>query len=242
MDYKKAAISLTIAILLLFPLLAYASFSSQNYLPVILHNYGTPLPTNGPTEPAGEAFVSGNFTYFVAENNDLHIFGEVQNDSERNLDSVKVTVDLLDSEGTFTGAESAGLWLADLPAGDRACFHLLFPNPPSWAVFEFRELEYGLAGLRLPGLVFRDDSGSYDPDREVYSIIGTVQNVHGSPLDEVKVVGTLYNRENRVIGCQYANPNSPHLEPEDVSAFFLFFRTGDLSAADHYRLQAGGRE
>jgi hypothetical protein len=240
MDFKKAVLCLTLLLLWIFPLAASANLATQVFVPVVQNQAPEPSPTSPP--PPGGAHVLDNFTYFEDESGELHIFGEVQNNTGLHLEIVEVTVDLLDSQGSITGSEFTYVWINNLPAGDKSCFHLSYPNPPPWAVFEFRELEYYSGGRPLPRMLVYDDHGSYDPLDHYYTITGMVLNDNGTRLEWVDIYGTLYNRENKVIGCDFNYINNDHLDPNQVSAFELFFDIGELSSVASYRLQVDGSE
>ena len=92
----------------------------------------------------------------------------------------------------------------------------------------------------MPNLTVLNDSGSYDPTFGWYEIIGQVRNDHGTRVEYVSPVGTLYNVSGIVIGCDFTYVNATHLDPNQTSSFKMTFVGRDYADVASYRLQVDG--
>ena len=191
----------------------------------------------------------GGLTLSTDDRGRLHFWGEVFNLGTETQRWVRVTIRLL-SDGGATLAEQndiAGLeWT--LP-GARNPFYLRFLTPPqSWhhfvihlagQVHNFNDLA---SPQPHPGLVV-DKIHFREIDRADLrcSIIGLLSNKGLAPAMQVKVAGTLYNPEGKVVGVL-----SPYLVPRGVLApgdsfpFELkYYALGGIVA--NYAVQVQGR-
>jgi hypothetical protein len=205
----------------------------------------TPTPTNTatPTQtplPSG-VYVLPNHSFYLTSWGSLHIVGEVMNNSGNHLTYVKISANLFSSGGQLLATDYTYAYLDNLPAGHRTCFDVLLLDAPSgWSYYEFESPTYWTDGSPLPNLTVLNDSGSYDPSAGDYGIIGQVRNDHGTRVEYVSPVGTLYNSLGTAVGCDYTYVNSTHLDPGQVSAFALDYYGGSYSDAVSYRLQVDG--
>lgn len=218
----------------------YLPYLSKEEPPTLM-----PTPTNTPTPtqtplPSG-VYVLPNYSFYQTSWGALHIVGEVMNNTSSHLTFVKISANLFSSEGELLDTDYTYAYLDDLPAGHKTCFDVLFLNPPSgWSYYEFEAPTYWTDGNPLPNLTILNDSGSYDPTDSGYKIIGQVRNDHGSRVEYVNSVGTLYNSSGTVLGCGYTYVNSTHLNPGQVSAFKIDYYGRDYGDVDSYRLQVDG--
>lgn len=205
----------------------------------------TPTPTNTPTPtqtplPSG-IYVLPNHSFYQTSWGFLHIVGEVMNNTSSHLTFVKVSANLFSAGGQLLDTDYTYTYLDDLPAGHKTCFDVLFLDPPSgWSYYEFETPTYWTSGEPLPNLTVLNDSGSYDPTDGDYKIVGQVRNDHGSRVEYVSPVGTLYNSSGTVVGCNYTYVNSTHLDPGQVSAFDIDYYGRDYGNVVSYRLQVDG--
>jgi hypothetical protein len=197
-------------------------------------------PTPTPTSVPPGVHVLSNHSYYVTSWGSLHFVGEVYNNTSNHLEYVRIAANLFNSRGGFVGTDYTYTALDTLPAGDRACFDLLFYEPPDdWAYYQFESPTYYTTDRGLPNLTILNDSGSYQYDGD-YEIIGMVRNDHGRRVEYVQPVGTLYNAVGTVVGCEYTYVNSTHLDPGQTSSFKMTFYGRDYADVASYRLQADG--
>ena len=200
----------------------------------------TPTPTATPTLPPTGVHVLENHSYYVDSIGYLHIVGEVKNNTADHLCFVKIPVNIFNSSGQLVDTDFTYTYLDNLPAGDKTCFEILLEEPADWSYYEFEPPSYWTDGEPLPNLTVLNDSGSYDPTFGWYEIIGQVRNDHGTRVEYVSPVGTLYNVSGIVIGCDFTYINATHLDPNQTSSFKMTFVGRDYADVASYRLQVEG--
>ncbi len=191
-------------------------------------------------EPPPGVYILNNHSDYVDSIGYLHIAGEVQNNTANHLRFVKITANIFNGDGQLLNTDFTYIHLGNLPAGDRTCFHILLEEPASWSYYEFEAPTYWTDGEPLPNLVVFNDSGSYNSTFGWYEIIGQVRNDHGTRVEYVSPVGTVYNASGIVLGCDFTYVNSSHLEPGQTSSFKMTFSGRDYANVTSYRLQVDG--
>jgi hypothetical protein len=170
----------------------------------------------------------------------LHIVGEVQNSTANHLRFVKITANIFNSSGQLLDTDYTYIHLDNLPADDKTCFHIILEEPAGWSYYEFEPPSYWTDGEPLPNLTVLNDSGSYNSTFGWYKIIGQVRNDHGSRVEYVSPVGTVYNASGTVVGCDYTYVSATHLDPGQTSSFEMNFTGRDYADVVSYRLQVDG--
>lgn len=201
----------------------------------------TRTPTHTPTPTPVPVQVLPNYSHHVNEWGELLIFGEVQNNTPYHLELVEVTANVFDAAGRLIDLKRGYTALDNLPSGDKGCFSVVFSRePPGWAYYQF-EVSYWTGGHPLPNLTVFNTSGSVDPTFGWYRIIGLVRNDHGSRVEDVQPVGTLYDGDGRVVGCDFTYTSVADLNPGQTSSFELIFSDrDDYSDVRAYRIQVDG--
>jgi hypothetical protein len=179
----------------------------------------------------------------------LHFWGEVFNLSETVQRWARVTVRLLDGNGVplVEGEDITALeWTL---AGARNPFHIRFLDPPKgWSTYEITvagqthdfadaQVPQPAPGLLVDRIHYREIGRA-----DLYcGLVGMLTNTGLVPATHVKVAGTLYDPEGRVVGLV-----SPYLVPRGVFApgdsmpFELkYYAVGGLVA--NYQVQTQGR-
>jgi hypothetical protein len=129
----------------------------------------------------------------------------------------------------------------NLPAGDRTCFEIIIPSPaPGWTSYEFEPPTFRIDGHPFPLLTPLNVSATYIPASGNYEILGEVRNDHGSLVENVRPVGTLYDLSNLVVGCAHTQVNTIDLDPGQTSAFKIVYEDRDYQDVAGYRLQVDG--
>jgi len=170
----------------------------------------------------------------------LHIVGEVQNNTTNHLRFVKITVNIFNGSGQLLDTDFTYIYLDNLLASERTCFQILLEEPTGWSYYEFEAPTYWTDGEPLPNLAVFNDSGSYNSTFGWYEIIGQVRNNHGTRVEYVSPVGTVYNASGVVVGCDFTYVNSTHLDPGQTSSFEMTFSGRDYADVTSYRLQVDG--
>ncbi|MFQ6058643.1 MAG: FxLYD domain-containing protein [Anaerolineae bacterium] len=204
----------------------------------------TPTLTNTPSPTAtrtpADVYVLSNHSHYVDSINYLHVIGEVYNNTANHLRYVKITANFFNSSEQLVDTGFTYTYLDNLPAGVKTCFHILLAEPAGWSYYEFEAPSYWTDGEPLPNLTVFNDSGSYDPTFGWYEIVGQVRNDHGSRVEYVSPVGTVYNASGTVVGCDFTYVNSTHLDPGQTSSFKMTFGGRDYADVVSYRLQVDG--
>jgi hypothetical protein len=169
----------------------------------------------------------------------LNIVGEVQNNTANHLRFVKITANIFNGSGQLLDTDFTYIYLDNLPASDRTCFHISLEEPAGWSYYEFEAPTYWTDGEPLPNLAVLNDSGSYNSTFGWYEIIGQVRNDHGTRVEYVSPVGTVYNASG-VVGCDFTYVNSTDLAPDQTSSFEMTFLGRDYADVTSYRLQVDG--
>jgi len=200
----------------------------------------TPSPTPSPTVQPGVIVLPNHFAYVDTFGYFLHIVGEVQNSTATHLRDVRIAANIFNRSGQLLDTDVTWTYLDNLPASEKTCFQLVMPQPMGWSYYEFERPIYRTGGEPLPNLTIFNHTGSYDPNNKSYRIVGLVRNDHATRVNNVSVIGTLYNSLGIVVGCEVAYINAFDLDPGQVSAFKMTFFGRDYADARSYRLQAEG--
>ena len=206
----------------------------------------TPTPTNTPTVtptptlPPTGVHILENHSYYVDPFGYLNIVGEVKNDTADHLHSVGITANVFNSSGQLIDTGFNYIYLNNLPAGDKTCFCISLEEPADWSYYEFGPPSYWTDGEPLPNLTVLNDSGYYDPFWGWYDITGQVRNDHDTRVEDIFLVGTLYNASNVVMDCDYTYVDAFYLDPDQTSPFEMTFIWRDYADVTSYRLQVDG--
>lgn len=210
----------------------------------------TPTPSNTPTDTPTptptfqslpEVFVASNHSYYLDIRSELHIVGEVINQSVYNLQRVKVSVNHFDGNGMLVDTNSTFTYAQNLPAGDKTCFEIIIPSPsPVWTSYDFEAPTFRIDGHPYPLTMLLNVSSAYKPATGNYEILGEVHNDQGSIIESVRPVGTLYDTGGTVVGCGQTLVNTIDLDPGQTSAFKLIFQNRDYQDVTSYYLQVDG--
>jgi hypothetical protein len=191
-------------------------------------------------EPAHGVYVLNNYSAYVDTIGYLHIVGEVQNATASHLRFVKITANIFNSSGKLLDTDFTYTHLDNLPAGHKTCFHFSLEEPAGRSYYEFEAPTYWTDGVPLPNFAVFNDSGSYNSTFGWYEIIGQVRNDHGTRVEYVSPVGTVYNAPGVVVGCDFVYVNSTHLDPGQTSSFEMTFSGRNYTDVASYRLQVDG--
>lgn len=182
-----------------------------------------------------------NHSHYVDSIGALWIVGEVQNQTSSHLRFVRITANVFSASGQLLDTSNGYISLDNLPAYRKTCFDILFFDEPlRWSYYEFENPTYWTDGDDLPNPTVLNDSGSCDSLFAWYEIIGFVRNDHGSRVEFVSPVGTVYDAAGTVTGCDFTYVSSTDLDDGQSSSFKLLFsgRGYDDVASD--RIQVDG--
>jgi len=161
----------------------------------------TPTPTPMP-------YTVENLYFQRTPQEDLWCFGEVHNQSDAELEQVRIAVRLLDAKKQELASGDAFVLLDLIEPDGRAPFAIHFsPAPSSFASYEVIPLSGvpAYVGSYYRDLEVRDVSGEGER-YAAYTVFGHILNVGPEEAVEVTVVVTLYDPLGRVVGVRKGTP------------------------------------
>ncbi len=202
----------------------------------------TPIPTDTPKPKPKGVHILPNYTDFTSSIDTFHVVGEVQNDTGDSIRFVKISANFYDAQNNLIDTDFSFGRIDILPPGDKTCFNLFLDDVPvGLDHYEFEAPTYSTSPDQLPALTVLSHSGSVTDIFDWYEIIGEVRNDHGSRVDFVSPIGTLYNASGDVLDCDFTFVNSTHLDPGQKSSFKMtFVLRGEYDSVASYRLQVDG--
>lgn len=194
-----------------------------------------------PIAESPDVEVLSNFTDYVDATNYFHIVGEVANLTESPLTAVEIEVNFYNDNDQLLATFDETTLLSTIPARDKACFDFAIQEPVGWDYYEFETINKWEQGQALPMLTVNNLSHSQNPDELWYEIKGDVTNQQGSLASNVRPVGTLYNDEGEVVGCEWTYTDPEDLAPGAVGSFQMPFLGRDYSDVVDFRIQVEGQ-
>ena len=216
------------------------------YLPALMVPAGpaaTPTRAPSPTAtPKPEVVVLPNYWDFTDKYGYLHVLGEIQNNTNTHIWWPKVFADFFNSSGQLIATDYDYVFLDDLPAHEKTCFHIELASPTGWSTYTFEKPAYSTwaSGHAFPNLTAVGINPMYDSETGYYQLLGQVRNDEIRTVSNVQVNVTLYDISNKVIGCEGTTPNNSTLSPGQLSAFSLGFGYRDYADVTTYRIQLDG--
>jgi hypothetical protein len=179
-------------------------------------------------------------SWYQSSTSYIRIIGEVQNNGNQSVTSVRVTANLFNASGQFVGTDQASLYLSRLQPGDHTCFNMLVAEPADWSYYEFQTPTYSTTSLPIPVLTIYNEN-AYVNQYGWYEIIGFVRNDDTLQITNTEIIATVYSADGTPLDCDSTLANTSTLNPGESSSFKNTF-TGrdDYSDVADYRLQTDG--
>ena len=172
----------------------------------------------------------------------LHIVGEIANDSPDPIHNISLTALLYPANGTTAVSTiHASPFVTALAPGEKTCFNLYLEKPKAYARYELTGLNYEVGTEPTSTFETRQISAAWDEDNDWYMLSGQVQNTGKTPFADVRVVATLYDSNNKVIGCDQTFVLYESENPFSVGTFSLYFMDQLYNQVSSYRLQVVGQ-
>jgi hypothetical protein len=201
----------------------------------------TPTPTATPVPPSVK-ILSGHYAYTDHEGS-VHILGELENQTGSDVANLSIESSLKSSKNKVLESQTDMVFLSYFPAGKRTCFDIIYVDPPSnWSSYALSSPSYSIATSTQPDLEITSWDGDYDSSSGEYTLSGTVRNDGSSLVYVVKVIGSLYDRNDKILGCtyNYINALPPNLYSNSSGSFTIDFYGRDFDNVDDSRLQPDG--
>ena len=193
-----------------------------------------PTPTSTPTALPG-VYVLPNHGAWGIYGSSEHIVGEVQNNTDYYLRFVKVTAHLMGSSGQVLATDYGYAYLDSLPPHEKACFVVLFLNPPIYSYATFDAVDYMTGGDPPPPLVPQGTTGFVENSH--YHLTGKVLN-NGSQLWRyISPIATFYDSTGKVVDCDFTYANPSQLPSGGTASFTIDSYTTRYQEVRSYRVQ-----
>jgi len=191
----------------------------------------TPKPTQAAARPDLEILSHQSYVDLAW----FHIVGEVRNNSSVPIEYVKIVATLYDVTGKVAGTDYTYTDIDVIPPGGKAPFET---GTDEWA----GTTQYKLQVQGSPGDLPRQDLVilSHDSyvDGDWLHVRGEVQNTGETEAKYVKVVVTLYDAADQVVGMDYTYCELDVIPPGETSPFET--GTDHWPNFDHYEIQVEG--
>ena len=186
--------------------------------------------------------VLSNFTHYIDPTKYFHVVGEVANLSDHPVTAVDIALSFYNENDQLLATFDETTLLSTIPSGDKACFDFTIQEPIGWKYYEFETINKWKQGQPLPNLTVNNLSHSQNAKELWYEIIGDVTNQQGSLVSKVRPVGTLYNDEGHVVGCDWTTTNPIDLSPGSEASFQMPFLGRNFGDVVEFRIQLEGQD
>jgi hypothetical protein len=172
----------------------------------------------------------------------LHIVGEIANNSPDPIHNISLTALLYPANGTTAiSTIHASPFISALAPGEKTCFNLYLEKPKAYARYELTGLKYEVGTEPTSAFETRQVTAGWDEDNDWYMLSGQVQNTGKTPFADVRVIATLYDSNNKVIGCDQTFVLYESENPFSAGTFSLYFMDQLYNQVSTYRLQVVGQ-
>jgi hypothetical protein len=129
---------------------------------------------------------------------------------------------------------SAVVYRINILPGRIACFRALLYTTKPWTTYSLGAPTYQNTGAAVPKITVIHSQGAADSFG--YTVVGTVRNDEKKTVEEVSVVGALYNAGGTVLDCDWNYAANDVLAAGKTSTFDLPFtsRTSYADVARYY--------
>ena len=171
-----------------------------------------PTLTATRTPAVDDAVVMGLLSHsdFVDVVGDVHVVGEVRNETEGNLDRISVRIMFYNQWGTVSKIVDGPALMDVLGPRQVTPFVLAFPKPLAWESFTIRVTAQPSADEPVTSLRVTEYSTA-GIETGILHVTGTVANEGDKTIQRAQVVVTLYDPWGTVVNAGFANtdPLSP---------------------------------
>jgi hypothetical protein len=196
----------------------------------------TQPPTNTPPPPLQIQGV----TEYTDSIGALHLVGEVLNQSDQNMNFVKIIASFYDSADRIVATDFTYTELDTVEAGDSSPFEMIILNPPDTIDTYKLDVEWNVTNV-IPLHVDVLSHNTSTDSIGAYHVVGEVQNPYDHSLEFVKIVATFYSAEGKVLRSDFTYTGRDTIGPGETSPFELVLLNPPADM-DHYKLQTQARK
>lgn len=170
---------------------------------------------------ADNGIAAMNQSSYVDGSNELHLVGEIQNNTGQAIEDVNIAASFVDANGKTAGGTQGYAEIADLQPGDVSSHDVTqFPAPTNMASYNLHMTWGKPLNVPAKGLSVQNDP-PFDDGNGHIQITGQVQNNGTATAYNVDVVATFYHTDGTVafVSDNHASPST--LNSGDVAQFEL---------------------
>lgn len=164
-----------------------------------------------------------NYIENEAEQQFLHLVGEISNQSGKNVRNVVIEARLLDRGGMLLASFQGNLALSLLPEGATTCFNLATALPDKYEKYELRILSFDQVDGDEKAVESFVTNALFDRDFGWYAVNGVATYAVGNISGDVAVASTYYDKQKRVVGCEQTFATFPESEVPEPGVFSFYF-------------------
>jgi hypothetical protein len=154
--------------------------------------------------------------------NTLSVAGEIRNDSNLDVGEISVIASFYDASGNFIHEARSAAMLKSLAPGQRSPFLLNLDRPAGMSNYSIKAVGRPIPASLSPQINIVSMK-RYEDTIGFYHVEGVIQNAGSIPVDQARVIVTLYARGGAVINVGFAYPNPTRLHPGDRATFDVKF-------------------
>ncbi len=185
------------------------------------------------TAPNGRWRFPATSTY--ASNNRFHILGEVRNPYDLPMELVRVLATCYDPGGHVIAVTYSFSSLAVIPPGEKSPFRITWDSLAGFSRYALQA--EGRPGDR-DGLALKVPHHATHAEGSWLQVFGEVQNDSPRPVENVRVVVTLYDSQGGVAGVCFTRAQADKIPPGEKAPFQC--STDHFPDFDHYTIQVQG--
>lgn len=200
----------------------------------------TPTPTKTQTPIPTGVLVLPNYLWWISDGN-LHIMGEVWNNTIESANLINITVDYYNAQGQLIDTHSTYTYLDNaLAAGDKTPFGLYLLEPPGFSYFLFEDPTYFVGGELAPNLTVTSSQLIWSQYPRAYHLCVNVRNDDEDIIDYPRVVFTIYDGNGALYKVGYQYLDASILNPGASSGFCIAWPEDNEIPGINFRLQPDG--
>ena len=162
----------------------------------------------------------------------LDVLGEVFNPGPTGMGNVKVLVVLQDAAGNALQSAVATIPLDAVPVNQSSPFRVLFTDPPyGFARFSVTPLRAEAVDPRRIVIPLAVSSVTGRPDGSQFRVTGEIVNPTAETASRVRLLVTIYDAEQRVVGYRYFTLSEAPLAPGISLPFDVLLTTATPAVA-----------
>jgi len=168
-----------------------------------------------------EIFINQSFEY-VDDLGDLHIVGEIVNNKDQPINFVKVIASIYDVDKNFIDSSFSYTTSEIISPYTKSPFDVIFSGGSQGIDSYNLQMEY-LLSQQLPMKLYAKQPRITDDELGYVHVKGEIQNTGEQTAHFVKVVGSVYDSNQKLIGISFTYTTKNDIYPNQSSPYDLVF-------------------